>query len=228
MVTSERGLAIAAIAHDLGASAAAIRMTTASLLAHGGLTDYGTNALAQIDTSAAAIAQLVARLIERARRVELGLEAPSTEIDLRDVLAEVVNEAQLAFVGREIRVVARRPVLGRWDAVRVRRVLQNLLWNALAHGTPHSAVRAELRIESRTCVIAVTNRGVIARRAQRRLFTPFGRARRGGSHVGLGLYIARSIVEWHGGTIRVTSSATRGTTTVTVRLPRAPLASPER
>jgi len=72
-------------------------------------------------------------------------------------------------------------------------------------------------------VIAVTDRGPgIAVEDQRLIFEKFGRAARTGASskpgTGLGLYIARSIAEAHGGTLEVSSTLGRGAT-FTVSLP---------
>jgi signal transduction histidine kinase len=67
----------------------------------------------------------------------------------------------------------------------------------------------------------VHNKGGIAADVLPSLFDPFARAanRTTGKGLGLGLYIAKSIIEAHGGTIHV-ESAENTETTVRVRLPR--------
>ncbi len=72
-------------------------------------------------------------------------------------------------------------------------------------------------------MIAVTDRGPgIAADDQRVIFEKFGRVNRSGSvskpGTGLGLYIARSIAEAHGGTLEVASALGRGAT-FTLELP---------
>ena len=79
-------------------------------------------------------------------------------------------------------------------------------------------------------VVTVHNRGVpIPPDAQDAIFEPLVRHMPGAADdangIGLGLFIARTIVASHEGRISVTSSETDGTT-MTVRLPRKPAPSP--
>ena len=101
------------------------------------------------------------------------------------------------------------------DAARLRQVLQNLLANALRH-TPTGGV-ITLRAESKpdaVCLSVVDNGDGISAEHLSHIFDRFYRADparsrdRGGA--GLGLAIARAIVEAHGGQIKVTSSGRPG------------------
>lgn len=117
-------------------------------------------------------------------------------------------------------VSAAEPVVGAWDASRLEQVVINLLWNALKFGAGRPI---ELRVERRAdaALLTLTDQGIgISPEAQARIFERFGRgvpaSHYGG--LGLGLFIARAIVEAHGGTIGVASEPGRGST-FTVELP---------
>ena len=105
------------------------------------------------------------------------------------------------------------------DPVRVREVLINLLVNALHHTPANGRVTVDVtdaadHIELR---VADTGPGIAADELPR-IFDRFHKG--AGSHgSGLGLTIARSLVEAHGGTIRAESAAGAGTTIV-FTLPR--------
>jgi len=110
------------------------------------------------------------------------------------------------------------------DPVRLRQVLLNLAYNAIKF-TPHGGlVRTEAREESSGDVSIVVSDNGIGMRLEDipRALEPFGQietnlARRfGGS--GLGLPIAKALVELHGGTLNIQSALGQGTT-VTVLLP---------
>ncbi len=89
----------------------------------------------------------------------------------------------------------------RWslDGARVRQVLVNLLDNAVAAGPP---VRATLRADTGQLVIEIADHGPGVAEADRdKIFEPFHTGKTQGT--GLGLAVARHIVEQHGGTIGV-------------------------
>ena len=108
------------------------------------------------------------------------------------------------------------------DPQLLRRALANLLANALRYGSADSPVRIASQRQSSYVDISVTNQGEpIAPEHLPRLFDRFyrcdpSRAEPGDSG-GLGLAIVRSIMQLHGGTVRVESSATG--TCFTLRFP---------
>ena len=113
------------------------------------------------------------------------------------------------------------------DADRIGQVLGNLLDNALRHTPPDGVVTISCRRVGRWVEYGVddTGDGVPAEHLPH-LFDRFYRVdsardrTQGGS--GIGLSIARALVEAHGGGISVTSAGTGQGTAFTVRLPAAP------
>jgi PAS domain S-box-containing protein len=153
------------------------------------------------------------------------LHFESVDFDLRatvestaEMLAEMAQRKGLELVAL---VEAEVPVKLRGDPGRLRQVLSNLISNAVKF-TPHGevVVRAKLHAESEGSVmihVEVRDTGIgIPPDAQRRLFQPFVQAdgsttrRFGGT--GLGLVIAKRLVEMMGGEIGLESEADRGTT----------------
>jgi signal transduction histidine kinase len=107
------------------------------------------------------------------------------------------------------------------DPDKLRQVLTNLIDNAVKYSP--AGVPVEVRVMPQNGVVDVTvaDRGPgIAAEDQRLIFEKFGRVSTGASKpgTGLGLYIARSIAEAHGGTLDVASAPGRGAT-FTLRLP---------
>lgn len=109
------------------------------------------------------------------------------------------------------------------DADKLQRVFDNLLRNAVSYSAPGGAVNLRLRQEAGGLLLTVQNFGVtIPKDKLERIFDQFfrldsARATRSGG-AGLGLAIAKEIVELHGGTISAESSD--GQVTFTVRLPQ--------
>jgi signal transduction histidine kinase len=109
------------------------------------------------------------------------------------------------------------------DPTRLRHVIDNLLSNALKYST--ATVDVRVRAEPPNAVLEVSDRGIgIPPDELSGLFTRFGRAsnarERGIAGSGIGLYIARKIVEAHRGNITVRSRENEGSTFV-VLLPLA-------
>jgi signal transduction histidine kinase len=96
-----------------------------------------------------------------------------------------------------------------------------LLENAIKYGRPGGVVEAGIRVGTSTCEIAIDDDGPGVAETDRERIFEFGQ--RAGSDVpgwGIGLSRARSLLEAHGGDIRVERSP-RGGARFTVRLPRA-------
>ena len=108
------------------------------------------------------------------------------------------------------------------DRERLRQVLANLIENAIKYSPSGDAVEVRAQPDDGTVRISVADRGPgIPHDQQRLIFEKFGRADvAGGSKpgTGLGLFIARSIAEAHGGSIDVRSSPDAGST-FTLTLP---------
>jgi two-component system sensor histidine kinase KdpD len=93
------------------------------------------------------------------------------------------------------------------DAGLVRRALMQLLENARKYAPPDSPIQIQARIFEGNATISVMDRGPgIGSDELERVFEKFYRGRRGTSHevegTGMGLAIAKGIVEAHGGRIR--------------------------
>jgi signal transduction histidine kinase len=112
------------------------------------------------------------------------------------------------------------------DPQRLLQVLGNLFDNALRHSDPGGSVRIRAAAQGHSVVISVVDRGSgIAPQHLERVFERFyrtdsARARDQGG-AGIGLAIAKAIVEAHGGTISVTSPGIGAGATFTIALPAA-------
>jgi signal transduction histidine kinase len=116
------------------------------------------------------------------------------------------------------------------DAGRVGQILENVVGNALKYSPADAVVRIEARVERGRLVVSVVDRGIGLPEAERSLvLEPFHRAANTressvpGS--GLGLYIARRLVEAHGGRLVLGDGPDGNGTRVSFDLPlleRAP------
>ncbi|HEX2684991.1 MAG TPA: AAA family ATPase, partial [Kofleriaceae bacterium] len=157
-------------------------------------------------------------------RIEQGhLELNPVEFALDRIVREAVEhlEPDLVASGSSVSIECTAPVMGCWDPSRLDQVVTNLVTNAVKFG---AGKPIEIRIEETgdAARLTVADHGIGIDPVRRPyVFDQFERAvpssRYGG--LGLGLYIARSIVVAHGGTITVDSEPGAGST-FTVTLPR--------
>jgi PAS domain S-box-containing protein len=146
------------------------------------------------------------------------------KFDFCEMVKEVIlrYRKQLEEKGGEIRFAAHSPIIGNWDRLRLEQVLANLLTNAMRYGA-RKPVNVEVKATSSNKVrLSVTDQGVgIAKEDQERIFERFERAisANEASGLGLGLYIAKQIIEIHCGKIWIKSQIGHGSTFY-VELPR--------
>ena len=101
----------------------------------------------------------------------------------------------------------------RGDRERLRQVIQNLIDNAVKYSSAGSCVRVNAIADDGGVVIDVADEGPgIPLEDQQLIFEKFGRSGGGAAKPGsgLGLFIARSIAEAHGGSLEVESLPARG------------------
>jgi signal transduction histidine kinase len=135
--------------------------------------------------------------------------------DLAPLVSDIVEETRAAHPTRTIEL-STSASMARVDADRFEQVVSSLLENALVHGAPDEPVRVELAPRGAFVTLRVHNAGAPVDAASlEHLFKPFQRGlrpRTGKGGLGLGLYISERIVTAHGGSIKVESDATSGTT----------------
>jgi signal transduction histidine kinase len=161
-------------------------------------------------------------------RTRLGQSLPvkHEEIDLALVCRQTVAELAAAHPERTIDLCCPEPLRGRFDATRINQMLSNLIGNAIQHGAQSTPVTLAVRVESDHVVFRVHNDGApIPESTLQTIFDFTPRRRKEDkklenkfSHLGIGLFIVKKIVESHSGTISLTSTAEAGTTFI-VSLP---------
>ena len=159
-------------------------------------------------------------------------EAPALKqesVDIEPLIQDCVDLVRPLAAERGIQLEAETSpcnVLGDWD--RLAQVMTNLLTNAIRYNVDNGHVRVTIGTDGEMAIIEVTDTGIGIPGDQLGLifdrFYQVNKARsRAEGSCGLGLSICKTIVEAHGGAIRVSSELNVGTT-VEVRLP---LARPE-
>jgi PAS domain S-box-containing protein len=148
-------------------------------------------------------------------------------VDLGVVAAQVVEDHQIFArgAGLEINHETEESVVVRGDADRLVRLLENLVVNSCKFSPPGGVVRVRVAADGANAQLTVVDTGIGVSEAERakifeRMYRAPGAIVRQVEGAGLGLSIAKAIVDAHSGTISVDSTPGQGTT-VRVALPRS-------
>jgi PAS domain S-box-containing protein len=162
------------------------------------------------------LARLVERLLDVSRIAGGRLQLSPERFDLASLVRQATDDFResAATAGSDIQVEAPPQVMVSWDRLRIEQVVVNLLSNAVKYGRGRP-IRVQLTAAQDRIHLAIADEGIgIAPEDMERIFSRFGRVApvRNYGGLGLGLYIAKHIVEAHGGTIEVASRPGQGST----------------
>jgi predicted ATPase/signal transduction histidine kinase len=160
--------------------------------------------------------RLIGDLLDVSRIETWQLALALAEVELTALVREVVARFQpdLARAGSSVSIAAEGPVVGRWDRSRLEQVVSNILSNAAKFGAGAPIEIAVGRADD-VARVTITDHGIGIDPARLpRIFERFERGVSAQNYggLGLGLYIARRIVEGHCGSIRVSSPPGAGPT----------------
>ncbi|BDG09482.1 sensor histidine kinase [Anaeromyxobacter paludicola] len=215
------------VGHDLRNPLGAIVMSTALLQKRGGLAGWQAKTVERMRSSAGRMGRIISDLLSYTRtRLGGGIPMERRAADLGEITRRVCDELSAANPDRALDRVAEGDLSGEWDPDRLEQVFSNLVSNALDHGEPEVPVTVTARGQGERVEVEVRNRGAIPDEVLARAFEPFRKGPEGGSRkgsgLGLGLYIAKVIVQAHGGdvAVRCEGDGDARETVLAVTLPR--------
>lgn len=224
---SLRSALLASISHDVRTPLTALIGLAEALRASRPALDAEQDRMAQaITDEARQLHTLVSNLLDMARLQSGAVKLRSDWQSVEEVVGAAIRLAAPALAGRPVQVQlpAELPLV-EFDATLMERVLVNLLENAAKYGQPPIEVHAG--VEPQALWITVRDHGpglpAAMRGREQALFDTFTRGERESATpgMGLGLAIARAIVEAHHGQITATDLSQRGGgAEFTLRLPR--------
>jgi PAS domain S-box-containing protein len=224
---------LALLAHELRNPLAPIRYA-AGLLKPGVPQEITSAARDVIDRQVGHMARLLDDLLDVSRVTRDALELRRERIDLRGIVTETVNTLRPLFEAVNHRLSVNlpaepAPVIA--DATRLTQVLSNMLNNAAKYTDPGGQIEIQVGSEHELYVLRVIDSGAgIAPDFLPKIFEMFvqgdRRLTRASGGLGVGLSLAKRMVEMHGGTIEAFSEGLGRGSTFTVRLPAAPAVAP--
>jgi signal transduction histidine kinase len=213
--------------HELRTPVSVVRTAAEVSLGRPGRDEtYYRDVLTIVNEQSVRLGRIVEDMLALARADAGGYPMSAHPLDLGEVVAESVRAASLMAARAGVRLCSGGgdEVAAVGDDGLLRQLMTNLLHNAIAYTPAGGRVEVSLTIDGRDVTIAVADTGVGIPEADReRVFGRFVRldpARAGNSGAGLGLPIARWIVEMHHGTLTLESNADGGCTFI-ARLPIA-------
>ena len=185
-------------------------------------------ALDAMERNSEALTQLVNDVLDTSRIVTGKMRLVLAPVQLPPVLSDAIQTVEAAATSKgvrlDVRVAGELEVVG--DQDRLRQVFWNLLSNAVKFTPAGGCVTVEAAADRGAVRVSVSDTGIgIEAKHLPYVFQRFWQADNGTSReyggLGLGLALARHIVEMHGGTIDVTSEGRGHGSTFRVALPRS-------
>jgi PAS domain S-box-containing protein len=218
---------LAMLAHELRNPLAPIRNGVQLLRLGDGVADLRTQTVDMIDRQTMQLVRLVDDLLDVSRITSGKMALQKAAVELSTVIAAAIETCRPAIEGARHALAVDLPgesLLVHADFVRLAQVVSNLLNNAARYTSEGGRLELKVRREGREAVISLADNGIgIAPEVLPRIFEMFmqgGRDPRGAqSGLGIGLALAKRLVELHGGTIEARSGGVDRGAQFTVRLP---------
>lgn len=209
---------VSVISHELKTPVSLIKGYAGTLRREDAKWDEETlqESLAVIEEESDRLAELIDNLLDASRLQAGALSLSFGDVDLAGLAARTVNKFRVQAHAHDFEVdfPPDFPMV-QGDEVRLTQVLTNLLTNAIKYSPKGGIIRVSARVLPSRVIITVSDQGIgIAPAEQARVFDAFYRVddapTRRTQGTGLGLYLAKAVVEAHGGQIWVESEPGRG------------------
>jgi len=217
---------LAMMSHELRNPLAAVLNATRLLQAQP-VPDVARRCQSVIERQAKHMGRLLDDLLDVSRITRGKLQLRDEPLDLRQAVESAIEATAPLFAERKIQLdvkVPAQPVTVRGDVARLQQVAVNLLSNAATYSPPGSRVELRLVAQNGQALLRVVDRGFGIEAAMLdKIFDLFVQAEqridrsRGG--LGVGLSLAKSIVEMHGGTIEARSDGPNLGSEFVVKIP---------
>lgn len=205
------------LAHDLRSPLSNVTSLVNLLKRHQGFSNDEKKWLEMIELSTSNSNALVEDLLESNELLKSSVDLQLN--DMNQLVDNVVQTASLKATTKDIKIEFQKcelPCLSMVDAVKIDRLVSNLVNNAIKFSYPSSSIQIVISKLDYTCTLSIKDHGIgISEKMITSIFDPFTKAKRKGTNneasFGLGLSICKQITELHRGTIKVISELDKGT-----------------
>ncbi len=221
-----RDYALLASAHELGAPLYAVRGWAQFLqIGNPGPADWA-DGLDAIERNTKRLHEVIEQILEVARFRSAQVSLTRVANSISDVISASIQGVKGAATAKQITITADVPADG-WvlaDFQQLQRAFSNILFNAVKYTPQGGTIRVRCAVDHDSVISDIIDTGIgIPCECVADIFEPFSQCSTSDasptSGMGLGLSIARRIVEAHDGTIRASSPGRRLGSTFTIALP---------
>ncbi|MHC5673931.1 sensor histidine kinase [Nostoc sp.] len=215
-------LFIVTLTHDLRNPLNVIKMGTHLTLRRLEQGDTHANIAAKMLKAVERLNSMIQNLLDASRlRAGQSLKFEFEECSLNSLVQDVVEDLNFAY-GERFVVVSDTAIRSNCSRKEIQRVIENLAINAVKYGAANTPITLTLeQIETQTSLTIHNEGNPISSEAQSILFQQFRRTISAEDQTGwgLGLFLSKSIIEAHQGTIEVESAEGKGTSFI-IKLPK--------
>ncbi len=220
---------LATLAHELRNPLAPIRNAIEVLKLPQCDNDNQRRLLEMIERQASQLTRLVDDLLDVSRVMRGKIELRLEPIGLGDVIHQALETAGPLITARQHKLELQLPDVAvqiQADAVRLSQVLCNLITNAAKYTEPHGQIRVQATTENDSAVIRISDNGIgIAPDQLNGIFDLFVQVdpttTRSQGGLGIGLTLAKNLIELHGGSLTASSRGLGHGSEFTLRIPLA-------
>ena len=225
---------LALLAHEMRTPLFAMQLATELISRNPGDLDHVTSGTGVMRRQTGQLQRLVGDLLDGARIRRGKLELQQVRSELSPIL-QAAAEASAPLIAARRHSISftppAAPVAVMADPARIIQLVCNLLNNAAKFTPPGGHIRMSLEAEGGHAVLRVADDGIgIAEEALAAIFEPYAQIQSPDildrSGVGIGLGLARSLAELHGGTLEARSAGLAKGSEFIVRLPLAEIPAP--
>jgi signal transduction histidine kinase/ActR/RegA family two-component response regulator len=221
----QRDLFLLVLSHELRNPLAAVRMALQVINAAHSSLSARQRAMEILERQTKYQARLIDDLLDMNRISQGRIELKGEPTDIRRLVTNAIDTYSRAIEAKSIAFRFDYPdeqILVFADPVRIEQVIANLITNSLKFTKTSGSIEVHIRREDANAVISVRDDGAgIEPSRLDRVFELFFREpeREGEAALDVGLWLAKQIIELHGGTIEARSEGIEKGTEVIVRLP---------
>lgn len=222
---------VAVVAHQLRSPLSAIRWILGSLADqdYGPINEKQSELITKGTTTTAELAALVDDILNVSKIEEAKFDYNFESVDVPAMVAKIADSLKEKAFRRKVNILSDLPkakILATFDEDRMKMVITNIIDNAINYSKEAGSVGIKVEDNGEELAIVVKDGGIgIPKESEAKLFEKFYRAKNARQTkpqgTGLGLFLAKTIVEGHGGKIGFVSKENEGTT-FTVTIPKKP------